>query len=144
MMYVKKLQLQDNHNIRLTDSTEGDFGEHCWSTELGCTVGEIFQHAFVVLPVDSSTVRHDMLEVKATGPTAAPLQAHNSPTTIVESCGLRYDVTQHFSTATAGTSFCVQVATLEDILGDKVLKCPPFLVTFWQRSPNLSSQGDVR
>lgn len=138
MTYIRKLQLQDNHNIRLTDSTEGDLGEYCWSMQLKCTIGETFQQAYIVLPVDVSVVRHDMLEVKVTAPAATTLQAHNSPTTVAESCGLRYDVTQHFSTAGAGTTFCVQVVAQEDVLGDKVLKCPPYLVTFWQRDSNQS------
>ncbi|KAI3362217.1 hypothetical protein L3Q82_012547 [Scortum barcoo] len=139
MTYIRKLQLQDNHNIRLTDSTEGDLGEYCWSTQLKCTIGETFQQAYIVLPVDVSVVRHEMLEVKATAPAATTLHAHNSPTTVAENCGLRYDVTQHFSTAGAGTTLCVQVVTQEDVLGDKVLKCPPYLVTFWQRDPNQSN-----
>lgn len=140
MTYIKKLQLQDNHNIRLQDSTEGDLGEYCWSTELKCTIGESFHHAYVVVPVDVSAVGHERLEVKATDPTATTLLAHNSPTTIADSCGLRYDVTSHFGTERAGTSFCVQVAAEDDVLGDKVLKCPPLLVTFWQRKPNQSNQ----
>lgn len=140
MTYIKKLQLQDYHNIRLKDSTEGDLGEYCWSTELKCTIGESFQNAYVVLPVDVSVVGHEMLEVNATAPTATTLDPHNSPTTIAENCGLRYDVTQYFSTEDPGTSFCVQVIAQEDVLGDKVLKCPPFLVTFWQRNPNQSNQ----
>lgn len=141
MTYIKKLQLQDNRNIRLTDSTEGDLGEYCWSMELKCTIGESFLHAYVVLPVDVSKVGHERLEVKATAPSETTLLAHNSPTTIADNCGLRYDVTTHFSTEGVGTSFCVQVATQEDVLGDSVLKCPPFLATFWQRNPNQSNQG---
>lgn len=141
MTYIKKLQLQDNHNIRLKDSTEGDLGEYCWSMELKCTAGESFQHAYVVLPVDLSAVAHEMLEVKTTDPAATTLHAHKSPTTIADSCGLRYDVSQHFSsTEDAGTSFCVQVRSQTDVLGDKVLKCPPYLVTFWQRNQNQSNQ----
>ncbi|GLD55469.1 uncharacterized protein AKAME5_000796300 [Lates japonicus] len=140
MTYIKKLQLQDKRNIRFTDSTEGDLGEYCWSTELKCNTGENFQHAYAVLPVDIFAVGHEQLEVKATTPTATTLHVHNNPTTVAESCGLRYDVTRYFSTAESGTSFCVQVVTQEDVLGDKVLKCPPYLVTFWQRSPNQSIQ----
>lgn len=145
MTYIKKLQLQDNHNIRLTDSTEGDLGEHCWPTELMCIIGESFQEAYVVLPVDVSSVTHEMLEVKTTGPTAdataaVTLQVHSSPSTIAESCGLRYEVTQRFRAGEAGTSFCIQVVTQGDALGDKVLKCPPYLVTFWQRKSNQSNQ----
>nr|XP_046231628.1 uncharacterized protein LOC124051892 [Scatophagus argus] len=140
MTYIKKLQLQDNRNIRLQDSTEGDLGEYCWPMELKCTIGESFQHAYVVIPVDISAAGHEMLEVKSTGPTATTLQAHNSPTTVADSCGLRYDVTQHISTENAGTSFCVQVVAREDVLGDKILKCPPFLVTFWERNRNQSNQ----
>lgn len=138
--YVRKLLLQDNNNIRLKDSTEGDLGEYCWSTELKCNIGESFLQAFVVLPVDISAAGHEQLEVKAIAPTAATLHLHNSPTTIAESCGLRYDVTQHFSTQNAGTSFCIQVAIQEGVLGDKLLKCHPYLVTFWQRNPNQSNQ----
>ncbi|TDH02158.1 hypothetical protein EPR50_G00170150 [Perca flavescens] len=144
MTYIKKLQLQDNHNIRLKDSTEGDLGEYCWSTELKCTIGESFQHAYVVLPVDVSADGHEQLEVKTTVPTATILLAHNSPSIIADNCGLRYDVTPHFSTEKAGASFCVQVVAQEDVLGDKVLKCPPFLVTFWQRKPNQSNQEGGR
>lgn len=136
MTYIKKLELQDNRNIRLKDSSEGDLGEYCWSTEIKCTVGESFQHAYVVVPVDTSTVGHEMLEVKTTGPTASTLPAHNSPTAIAENCGLLYDVTRHFSAENVGTSFCVQVITQ----GDEVLKCPPYLVTLWQRIQNQSNQ----
>ncbi|XP_051268473.1 uncharacterized protein LOC127370448 [Dicentrarchus labrax] len=140
MMFIRKLQLQDNRNIRLKDSTEGDLGEYCWSMELKCTIGESFQKAYVVLPVDISSVGPEILEVKATAPTATTLHAHNSPATIAENCGLQYDVTQHFSTERMGASFCIQVVTKEDVMGDKVLKCPPYLVTFWQRNPNQSNQ----
>ncbi|KAG8010790.1 hypothetical protein GBF38_010000 [Nibea albiflora] len=124
---------------RKAKDAAGDLGEYCWSTELKCTIGESFHLAYVVLPVDISSVRHEMLEVRTT---ATTLHAHTSPTTITESCGLRYDVTQHFSsTVEAGTSFCIQVVTEEHVLGDNVLKCPPFLVTFWQRSTKQSNQG---
>ncbi|XP_051269133.1 uncharacterized protein LOC127370806 [Dicentrarchus labrax] len=143
MTFIRKLQLQDNRNIQLKDSTEGDLGEYCWSMELKCTIGESFQQAYVVLPVDISSVGPEILEFKVIAPTATTLHAHNSPTTIAENCGLRYDVTQHFSTERTGGSFCVQVVTQEDVLGDKVLKCPPYLVTFWQRNPSQSNQeGD--
>ena len=86
--------------------------------------------------MDTSTVGHEMLEVKTTGPTASTLPAHNSPTAIAENCGLLYDVTQHFSAENVGTSFCVQVITQ----GDEVLKCPPYMVTLWQRIQNQSNQ----
>lgn len=140
MTYIKKLQLRDNHNIRLKDSTEEDIGEYCWSTELQCTTGESFESAYVVLPVDIPAVGHEQLEITVLDPTATMLQVHNNPTIISESCGLLYDTTQHFSSQDAGTSFCVQVVIKEDVLRDKVLKCPPFLVTIWQRNPNQSNQ----
>ncbi|TKS84803.1 hypothetical protein D9C73_018429 [Collichthys lucidus] len=85
---------------------------------------------------DSTEAGHQMLEVRTTIPSSTTLHAHNSPTTIAESCGRRYDVTQHFSTETTGDLFCVQVVAR----GNNVLKCPPYLVTFWQRSPNQSNQ----
>lgn len=118
----------------------GDLGEYCWSTELKCSTGESFDRAYAVLPVDLSAVGPDQLQVKATAPVATTLSADTSHSTIADACGLRYDVTEHFSTATAGTSFCIQAMTPEDVLGDTVLKCPPYLVTFWQRSPNYSNQ----
>lgn len=110
----------------------GDLGEFCWSTDLQCTVGERFHHALVVLPVDISAVPPEQLEVQVAAPAATTLRPDSSASTIADSCGLRYDVTEHFSTGT-GTSFCIQVVTLEDALGDNVLKCPPYLVTFWQK-----------
>lgn len=141
MTYIKKLQLQDNDNIRLKDSTEGDSGEYCWSTELKCTIGENFHTAYVVLPVDITAVGHEQLEVKTTDPSATKLHIHTYPITIANSCGLRYEVTQHFSTQTTGTLFCIQVVAQRDAVGDTFLKCPPYLVTFWQR--NQSNQQDV-
>ncbi|KAL3042881.1 hypothetical protein OYC64_020740 [Pagothenia borchgrevinki] len=164
MTYHKKIQLQDNHNIRLSYCTEGptdpssgsaalsphkaepepaclpteggDPGEYCWSTELKCNIGESFVQAYVVLPVDVSVAGHEMLEVKATVPSATTLLRHNSPTTIADDCGLQYDVTPQFSTENTGNSFCVQVVSPV-----VVLKCPPFLVTFWERKPNQINQG---
>ncbi|KAG7498690.1 hypothetical protein JOB18_017963 [Solea senegalensis] len=139
MTYIRKLQLQDNRNIRLIDSTEGDLGEYCWSTELKCNTGESFQHAYVVIPVDTSAVGHKQLEVKSTVPTVTRLQEHVSPTTVAEKCGFRYDATGPISTRNSGTLFCVQVLTQEDVLDDTFLKCPPFMVTFWQRSLSQSN-----
>ncbi|KAK9532520.1 hypothetical protein VZT92_009900 [Zoarces viviparus] len=140
MTYVKKLQLQDNHNIRLRDSTEGDLEEYCWPAELKCTIGERFQLAYVVLPVDLTAVGPEQLEVKATVPTSTTLLAHDNPITVPDNCGLRYDVTPHFNTESVGTSFCIQVVSLDDALGDRVLRCPPFLVTLWQRKADQPNQ----
>lgn len=140
MTFLKKLRLQDRHIIRFRDSTEGDTGEYCWSTDLQCTIGESFLHAYVVLPL-TTTVGHEQLEVEATVPTASKLHVHNRPTTIAESCGLRYDVTEHFSSAaTVGTSLCVRPVTQEGVRRESFLKCPPYLATFWQRDPNQSNQ----
>lgn len=101
---------------------------------MNCTIGESFQHAFALLPVNMSAVGHEMLEVKTTSPTVTTLQAHDSPTTIAESCGLLYEVTQLFSAEDAATSVCLQVATNNGAQGHSVLKCPPYLVTFWQKN----------
>lgn len=113
----------------------GELGEYCWSTQLECTIGESFQQAYVVLPVDVSVVGHQTLEVRATATPATPLHAHSSHSVIPESCGLRYDVTRHFSSEDAATSFCVRVEAVGD-----VLQCPPFLVTLWKRSRSQSNQ----
>jgi len=92
------------------------------------------------MPVDVSTVGQEQLKVRTTSLTATTLHIHNGPTTIAESCGLIYEVTPHFSAPNTETSFCVQVVTRENDLADKALKCPPYLVTFWQRNPNQSNQ----
>ncbi|TNN59165.1 hypothetical protein EYF80_030615 [Liparis tanakae] len=127
-------------SVAQTEVPQGELGEYCWSSELKCTVGESFQRAYVVLPVDITTVAHEQLEVRATDPTAATLLAHDNPTTVADSCGLRYDVTPRFTTQRAGTSFCIQVVVQDDVLGDRVLRCPPFLVTYWQRNQDLANQ----
>lgn len=119
----------------------GPLGEYCWSTELKCTIGESLHRAYVVLPVDVATVGHSMLEVRSTAPTVSALQPHSSPSTIADSCGLRYDVTQHLSTGSAGPSFCLRVSTRENVLGDSLLRCAPHLVTFWQRNQPSSAVG---
>lgn len=106
-----------------------------------CTVGESLHRAYVVVPVDVATVGHSMLEVRSTAPTVSALQPHSSPCTIADVCGLRYDVTEHLSTGDAGASFCLQVTTRENVLGDNLLRCPPHLVTFWQRNPPSSAVG---
>lgn len=134
MTYFKKLRLQDKRTIKFEICTEGDLGEYCWSKDLTCTIGESFQHAFALLPVNTSAVGHEMLEVKTTSPTVTRLQVHDSPTTIAESCGLLYEVTQLFSGEDTKMSVCLQVATNNEVQGDPVLKCPPYLVTFWQRN----------
>lgn len=140
MTYVNKQQLQDNHNIRLKDSTEGDLGEYCWSTDLTCTIGESLHRAYVVVPVDVATVGHSMLEVRSTAPTIRALHPHSSLSTIADGCGLRYDVTEHLSAGSEGALFCLQVTARENILGDNLLRCPPHLVTFWQRNqPSLAA-----
>ncbi|XP_029693759.1 uncharacterized protein [Takifugu rubripes] len=142
MTYFKKLQLQDKRTIKFQVPTEGDFGEYCWSKELNCSVGESFQHAYALLPADTSAVGHQMLEVKATGPTVTRLQVHDGPTTVAESCGYLYEVTWLFSAEDAGTSVCLQVTTNNDIQEHPVLKCPPYLVTFWQRNhPDRQEDG---
>lgn len=141
--YAKKLRLRDDHNIRMTDSTQGDPGEYCWPTKLKCLTGESFRNAYVVLPVDVSAAGNELLEVKTTGPTATTLHTSNSPTAIAERCGHVYEVTPHFTTSSSETSFCVQVVAQETEPGGGFLTCPPFLVTFWQRSPNQPSQQDL-
>ncbi|KAM4634814.1 uncharacterized protein ACJ7VT_003760 isoform 2-T2 [Polymixia lowei] len=140
LTFIKKLELRDKRNIRFSYSTEGDIGEYCWATALKCTTGESLQHAFVVLPTVMSVAGQEQLQLKSTAPTAGTLNGYYSPTTLATNCGLRYEVTHHFNTEQEGASFCVQINAPHGLLGDRMLRCPPFLVTFWQRSPNQSKQ----
>lgn len=128
--YMKKLQSQDPHDVQFTDCTQGDLGEYCWSTNLKCKVGQSFKHAFVVLPEDITV--EEPVEVNTTSPAATKLSVHIYPTIIAKSCGLLYDVTNYFSPVNTGTLFCIQT--------DKVPRCPPYLVIFWQRSSNQAHQ----
>ncbi|CAN9504523.1 unnamed protein product [Ophioblennius macclurei] len=151
MTYIKKLQLQDSSNIRLKDSTQGEPGEYCWSTELKCTVGESFHSAYAVLPVDVSVSGYEQVEVRtadassSSSSSSTVLRTHSGPATLDEGCGLRYDVTQHFSAHAAGTSFCVRVGAQqqeeEDASADRFLRCPPYLVTFWMRKQSNQQDG---
>lgn len=115
-------------------SFPGHLGEYCWPKDLTCTVGERLQHAFAMLPVNTSAVGPETLEVNATSPTVSRLRVHDGPTTVAEGCGLLYEVTQLFTGEDAGTSVCLQVAANGDVQGHPVLRCPPYLVTFWQRN----------
>lgn len=128
--YVKKLQTQNQCDVQFTDCTQGDLGEYCWSTNLKCQVGQMFNQAFVVLPVDTSV--EEPVEVNTTSPAVTKLSVHMDPTIIADSCGLLYDVSPYFSPVNTGTTFCIQA--------DKVPTCPPYLVIFWQRSSNQAHQ----
>ncbi|KAJ3605317.1 hypothetical protein NHX12_027366 [Muraenolepis orangiensis] len=138
LTFTKKLELGDNLNIRLKDSTEeqhGNLKEYCWPLDLKCLVGERLQRAFVVVPVDSSVALSEHLEVMSTGPIMGTLRPHHGPTTLADDCGVRYEVTPIYrsmpESPETGLVFCVRV-TWEPLSGDRMLKCPPFLVTVWQ------------
>lgn len=134
--YFRKLQLQDKRNIRLQDSTEGKPGQYCWPTEIKCKVGESFQLAYLVLPVDLSVPGHDQLEVTSASST---FNGHRNHSTIPDACGLRYDVTDHFRPETRTTTqLCIQVVSQLENLGHQILKCTPMLVTFWARNQDLT------
>ncbi|KAJ3605030.1 hypothetical protein NHX12_027081 [Muraenolepis orangiensis] len=109
LTFTKKLELGDNRNIRLKDSTEeqhGNLKEYCWPLDLKCIVGERLQRAFVVVSVDSSVASWEHLEV-------TPIY-RSKP-----------------ESSETGLVFCIRVAR-EPLSGDGMLKCPPFLVTVWQ------------
>ncbi|XP_077479600.1 uncharacterized protein LOC144091264 [Stigmatopora argus] len=128
MTFARKVQLRDTRDIRLQDSTDGGLGQYCWSTEIKCNVGEIFQRAFVVLPLHASPLSPESVTVRWAN---AALPVDTTDITIPDSCGLRYDVSEHFGPGRRLDSFCVEVIRQQDV---QVPKCPPFLVTFWQRS----------
>ncbi|XP_077398994.1 uncharacterized protein LOC144034240 [Vanacampus margaritifer] len=130
MTYAREVQRQDHRNVRIEDSTQGDLGEYCWATTIKCNVHESFQHAFVVLPIHTSAVTPEALEVRWA---ANALNAHTDPITVPDACGLRYDVSEHFGPGRRVDSFCVEVVGQRD--SPATLRCPPYLVTYWQRSP---------
>ncbi|KAJ3605436.1 hypothetical protein NHX12_027483 [Muraenolepis orangiensis] len=148
LTFTKKLELGDNRNIRLKDSTEeqhGNLKEYCWPLDLKCIVGERLQRAFVVVPVDLSVASWEHLEVKSTGPVVGTLRPHHGPTTLADDCGIRYEVTPIYRSTPespgAGQVFCVRVAR-EPLSGNGMLRCPPFLVTVWQpRSDQYKREG---
>ncbi|KAJ3605503.1 hypothetical protein NHX12_027549 [Muraenolepis orangiensis] len=138
LTFTKKLELGDNRNIRLKDSTEeqhGNLKEYCWPLDLKCIVGERLQRAFVVVPMDLSVASWEHLEVKSTGPVVGTLRPHHDPTTLADNCGVRYEVTPIYrstpESSETGLAFCVRVAQ-EPLSRDRMLKCSPFLVTIWQ------------
>lgn len=109
-------------------------GEYCWPIELQCIIGENYHSAYVVLPVNISAVGHGQLDVQSTDGGHNRLTEHTSPTTLAEDCGLRYDVTGHFSMQESEMLFCIRIVNQQDNLLDRWLKCPPFVVTFWKRN----------
>ncbi|XP_077353401.1 uncharacterized protein LOC144002242 [Festucalex cinctus] len=129
MTFARKVQLRDERNIRIQDSIQGDLGEYCWSTKIKCNVDESFQHAFVVLPIHRSAVTPEPVEVRWA---VNALHTHTDPITVPDACGLRYDVSEHFGPGRRADLFCVEVVGQQD---SPLLTCPPYLVTFWERSP---------
>lgn len=126
--YVKKQLLQHRPSIQFQDSREGDDGGHCWSRTLKCRIGESFDRAFVVLPVNIAAAEE--VEV-STSPGATKLEVHPPLSLISDSCGLLYEVTEQFKKENSQSSFCIQLSS-----GAEVLRCPPYLVIFWKTDSN--------
>lgn len=127
--YIKKQLLHHTPTIQFKYSTQGDHGGHCWSTKLKCRVGESFDRAFVVLPVNITAA--EQVEV-TTSPAATRLSVHPPLPLISSSCGLLYDVTKHFNQDNTENSLCIHLSIQQHVPGDGVLRCPPYLAVFWQ------------
>lgn len=135
--YVKKQLLHHRPTIQFMYSTQGDNGGHCWSSKINCRVGESFDRAFVVLPVNMSTA--EQMEV-TTSPGASKLSVH-PPLPLISHCGLPYEVTQHFTSENTERSFCIQLSIQQHVPEDGVLRCPPFLAVLWKTDPNPEVQS---
>lgn len=131
--YIKKRLLHHTPTIQFKDSREGDLGGHCWSVKFKCRIGESFDRAFVILPVNNTTA--GQIEVTASDD-AVKLNVHPSLPLISDNCGLLYDVTMHFSRENAEGSFCIQLSLQQHVPRDEVLRCPPYLVVFWKTDSN--------
>lgn len=127
--YVKKLLLHHRPTIQFMYSTQGDNGGHCWSNKFNCRVGESFDRAFVVLPVNMTAA--EQMEV-TTSPTASKLSVHPPLPLISSNCGLLYDVTKHFTRESTESSVCIQLSIQQHVPEDGVLRCPPYLAVFWK------------
>lgn len=121
--------------LRPSPFSTGEHGEYCWSMRTKCSPGESLIHAYIVLPVDVSLVNEDTLGLKATLPHHNNiLTPHNGPTPLSKLCGLRFDITDQFTMTKRSPMFCVQVVPQQSTLENKMpIRCPPFLVTMWQR-----------
>lgn len=133
--FIKKQLLRHRPPIQFKDSTQGDHGIHCWSSKVECRVGNSVDRAFVVLPVNVTTA--EQVEV-TTSPAAARLSVHPSVPLISDGCGLLYDVTEHFTRENTESSFCIQLSSLQRVPAEGLLRCPPYLVVFWQTDSSLA------
>lgn len=131
--YIKKQLLHHRPTIQFKDSTEGNHGGRCWSIKFECRIGESFDRAFVVLPVNITTA--EQVEV-TTSPGATKLNVHPSLSLISNNCGLLYDVTKHFNKENTESFFCIQLSIQQHVPVDEFLRCPPYLVAFWKTDSN--------
>lgn len=135
LTYRAMLETQNIPTVRFKDSTAGEHGEYCWSRRTKCSPGESLLHAYIVLPVDVSLVNEETLGLKATLPRHnSILTPHDGPTPLSKLCGLRFDITDQFTVTKRLPTFCVQVVPQQSTLENGIpIRCPPFLVTMWQR-----------
>lgn len=131
--YIKRLFLPYRSSIQFKDSTHGDHEGHCWPKQIKCITGQRFDRAFVVLPVNITTA--EQVEV-TTSPAGTKLRVHPSLPLIPNNCGLLYDVTMYFKQEISESTFCIQLSIQQQVPGDGVLRCPPYLVVFWQTDSN--------
>lgn len=136
--YIKKQILHHKSTIQFKYSTQGDHGGHCWSIKFQCRKGESFDQAFVVLPVNITTAQQVEVTVS---PTTTKLSVHPSLPLISDDCGLLYDVTKHFDKENTESSICIQLSIQQHVPEDGVLRCPPYLVVFWQTDSNQADQN---
>ncbi|XP_062339788.1 uncharacterized protein LOC134038445 [Osmerus eperlanus] len=142
--YMRKLQVRDTQTIRFKDSSAGDQGEYCWSTQIKCEAGEHLERAYILLPVDKSQLEESMGLKMTLPPITDALWPHRQQSLLPNNCGLQFDITSHFTTGPREPKLCVKVNFQKSIVGNGVLRCPPFMVTMWQKKQNHSPTNQER
>ncbi|KAG5272783.1 hypothetical protein AALO_G00169250 [Alosa alosa] len=131
--YGRMLLRQDIQTVRFKCSYTGDKGEYCWPTRISCSAGESLLQAYVILPVHKSTISGESPGLQTTSVTHKNLlRPHRGQVPLSDECGLFYNVMDYFGGTKWEPFFCVKVVPHHHILGES-MRCPPFLVTVWQK-----------
>lgn len=132
--FIKYQRLRHRSPVQFKDSMQGDHGVYCWPVSLHpCRQGQSIDRVFVVLPVNFTTAEEVEVGIS---PAATKLSVHRSLPLVPDECGLLYDVTEHFNTENSESSFCIQLSSQQSVPAHGALRCPPYLVVFWQTDSN--------
>ncbi|KAK2872169.1 hypothetical protein QQF64_018259 [Cirrhinus molitorella] len=121
LSYRQIIDRQQKITVRFKDSQPGESGDFCWFVPRRCSTRD---EIFVLLSASEPVPNGESIGLETNSPTHTnPVQPHDSPSSIPDDCGLRFDVTPHLRHPPQH-ALCVRLTGVME----NHLQCPPFLV----------------